>query len=34
MLDKVFIIVDTIEEAAEAIFIHEIEGKEQEEEED
>lgn len=34
MLDKVFIIVDTIEEAAEAIFIHEIESKEQEEEED
>jgi anti-sigma B factor antagonist len=34
MLDKVFIIVDTIEEAAEAVFIHEIEGKEQEEEED
>ena len=32
MLDKVFTIVDSIEEAAEAIFIHEIEGKEQEEE--
>lgn len=31
MLDKVFTIVDSIEEAAEAIFIHEIEGKEQEE---
>jgi anti-anti-sigma factor len=31
MLDKVFNIVDSIEEAAEAIFIHEIEGKEQEE---
>ncbi len=33
MLDKVFHIVDSIEEAAEAIFIHEIEGKEEEEEE-
>jgi anti-anti-sigma factor len=32
MLDKVFTIVDSIEEAAEAIFIHEIEGREQEEE--
>lgn len=31
MLDKVFTIVDSLEEAAEAIFIHEIEGKEQEE---
>jgi anti-sigma B factor antagonist len=34
MLDKVFHIVDSIEEAAEAIFIHEIEGKEEEEEEE
>ncbi len=33
MLDKVFHIVDSIEEAAEAIFIHEIEEKEEEEEE-
>ncbi|MFD2036224.1 STAS domain-containing protein [Belliella marina] len=35
MLDKVFNIVETIEEAAEAIFIHEIEkgGTEDEEEE-
>ncbi len=32
MLDKVFNIVDTLEEAAEAIFIHEIEGGEEEEE--
>jgi anti-sigma B factor antagonist len=32
MLDKVFKIVDSIEEAAEAIFIHEIEGREHEEE--
>jgi anti-anti-sigma factor len=32
MLDKVFTIVDSIEEAAEAIFIQEIEGREQEEE--
>lgn len=32
MLDKVLKIVDSIEEAAEAIFIHEIEGREQEEE--
>lgn len=31
MLDKVFNIVDTLEEAAEAIFIHEIEGGEEEE---
>lgn len=31
MLDKVFHIVDSIEEAAEAIFIHEIESKEEEE---
>jgi len=31
MLDKVFTIVDSLEEAAEAIFIHEIEAKEQEE---
>lgn len=34
MLDKVFNIVDTLEEAAEAIFIHEIEGGEEDEEED
>jgi anti-anti-sigma factor len=34
MLDKVFHLVDSIEEAAEAIFIHEIEGKEEEEEEE
>ncbi|TVP43145.1 MAG: anti-sigma factor antagonist [Mongoliibacter sp.] len=32
MLDKVFNIVDTLEEAAEAIFIHEIEAGEEEEE--
>ncbi|WP_373495674.1 STAS domain-containing protein [Aquiflexum sp.] len=32
MLDKVLKIVDSIEEAAEAIFIHVIEGREQEEE--
>lgn len=32
MLDKVFNIVDTLEEAAEAIFIHEIDGKAEEEE--
>jgi anti-anti-sigma factor len=31
MLDKVFNIVDTLEEAAEAIFIHEIDSKEEEE---
>ncbi|EOZ93603.1 anti-sigma F factor antagonist (spoIIAA-2) [Indibacter alkaliphilus LW1] len=31
MLDKVFNIVDSLEEAAEAIFIHEIENKEEEE---
>jgi anti-sigma B factor antagonist len=34
MLDKVFQIVDTIEEAAEAIFIHEIDSVEDEEEEE
>ncbi len=34
MLDKVFHIVDSIEEAAEAVFIHEIEEKEEEEEEE
>ena len=34
MLDKVFNIVDTLEEAAEAIFMHEIDGSEEEEEED
>ncbi|ERM81606.1 anti-anti-sigma factor [Rhodonellum psychrophilum GCM71 = DSM 17998] len=34
MLDKVFNIVDSIEEAAEAIFMHEIDGKEEEEEEE
>lgn len=34
MLDKVFNIVDTLEAAAEAIFIHEIDGSEEEEEED
>ncbi|PRY90934.1 STAS domain-containing protein [Mongoliibacter ruber] len=32
MLDKVFNIVDTLEEAAEAIFIHEIKSGEEEEE--
>ena len=31
MLDKVFNIVDSIEEAAEAIFMHEIDGKDSEE---
>lgn len=35
MLDKVFHIVETLEEAAEAIFIHEIDaGNEEEEEEE
>lgn len=36
MLDKVFHIVETLEEAAEAIFMHEIDGdiEEEEEEED
>ena len=34
MLDKVFNIVDSIEEAAEAIFMHEIDSKEEEEEEE
>lgn len=32
MLDKVFNIVDSLDAAAEAIFIHEIEGGEEEEE--
>jgi anti-sigma B factor antagonist len=34
MLDKVFNIVESLEEAAEAIFIHEIESKQEEEEEE
>jgi len=34
MLDKVFNIVDSLEEAADAIFMHEIDGKEEEEEEE
>jgi len=34
MLDKVFNIVDTLEEAAEAIFIHEIEPEASEEDKD
>lgn len=34
MLDKVFHIVETLEEAAEAIFIHEIDAENEEEEEE
>jgi anti-sigma B factor antagonist len=34
MLDKVFHLVDSLEEAAEAIFMHEIDGGDQEEDED
>jgi anti-sigma B factor antagonist len=34
MLDKVFTLVGTLEEAAEAVFIHEIDAEDNEEEED